>query len=776
MTVLHKLISFDLDGTLSESKQQMTEEMSSLLSELSTLTKVAVISGGSFEQLKKQLLIPEHKYENIILLPAEGSKRYEYESDKSEWKLSYKEDLPKDLREKIVKSLNKIISSGKYDIPEEHFGEYVEDRDTEIAFSALGQNAPLEKKREWDPDSEKRQKIKAEVEREIPEVEGFIAGTTSIDITRKGFSKAKSLSLLIKDLGLDEKETVFVGDAIFPGGNDYSVTNTKIETIKVSGPKETGKIIKEWIDKGKGRFHKFPKEPIAFFCMEYAISDDSSMYAGGLGILAGDYLFEAADQNLPLFAIGLKYGASVPVGFSFIKNGNEDMIVYIPAGEGDIKAKVWHKEFSENTHMFLLDTNIPENSEENKSITSHLYDLNPDTFLKQQLVLGVGGVRLINSLGANPKVFHLNEGHTSMAALAIMAERKDDMGKIVATKHTILSEAGQLSNFFFLKGMIEPYCKKFSLDFQQIFEKGKYELNPELFSTTQFLISNAVRGNAVSKSHSFFEKKKHSNSTLFPITNGVYRKRWQAVSIYDRLKTLSDEDLWNVKKRLRMALIAYIEETQQRHLNPDVCTLVWARRFAIYKRPYLLFSERERLLEMVTSQHMPLQIIVSGKSHEADKEGREILERIVDLSKKEAKNRIVYMPDYSVSLAMKLDQGADVWLNTPEPGKEACGTSGMKSGLNGALQFSVSDGWVDEVSWEGKGWILPNENTQEALYDMLEHEVLPCFYNRTFAGNPESFPREWVSRMRKTIELVESGYTTDRMLSQYIRELYKIIK
>ncbi len=769
-----KLVAFDLDGTLSQSKQLISEEMFQALKDLSGISKVAVVSGGSFEQIKKQLLfsLPGRIPENFYLLPGEGSERFEYDRNTNEWILTNKENLGTEIRDKVIKTLREIIASKEYGIPEEHFGDYIEDRDTEISFSALGQGAPLDKKEKWDPDKEKRQKIKKYLEEQVPEVEAFIAGTTSLDILHRGFNKSKSLHYLIKSLGLKAEDVVFMGDAIFPGGNDYSVSLTDIKSIRVYGPEDTLRIIKGWTEMRNE--NNFPQNPIAFFCSEYAVVDDPSMYAGGLGILAGDYVFEVADKNIPFVAIGIKYGTFTPDHFYLMRNDKGYITVDIPLDGGIIKARIWHNAYSTNTHMFLLDTNIEENTPENRKLTSNLYDSSYGIFLRQQFILGIGGIRLLNLLDISPKIYHLNEGHTAFTALAIMAEKKEGIDKIVATKHTVLSEAGLLISPIDFKNIIEPYCLLFKLDPKDIFNRGQYDLRPELFSTTKFLMTSAIRKNGVSKLHVFYERKKHSASTLIPITNGVYKKRWQSNSLLNKVNLLSDEELWDVKRNLRKSLFDFIEKEYKRHLNPDICTLIWARRFAVYKRPYLLFSDIEKLISIVSSQEMPLQIIVSGKAHHGDREGEEVVNKIINFSEdKVFKGRIVYIPDYSVPISRRLVQGADIWLNTPELGKEACGTSGMKASLNGALQYSIKDGWVDEVAWDGIGWSLPEDNTSKILYELLENEILPCFYSGS-EDSKKDIPHAWIERMRKTINIVEKSYTTEQMLEKYMKDLYML--
>lgn len=775
----YKMVAFDLDGTLTKSKEPITKETASLLHDLSLLTKVVVISGGSFLNFQEQLLHSLEPSPNIILLPTEGSERFEYDSNVKEWKMTDKEIFSGKIKKEVTRVLKEIIASGKYDIPSNPKGEYIEDRDTEITFSALGQKAPLEKKEKWDPDHKKRFKIKEAIEAKIDNIMVAVAGTTSLDILPKGFNKAKGLRILLEKLGIGLDEIVFVGDAIVPGGNDYSVFEAGIKSIKVNGPKDTENIIKEMLKSAgdeksvpeeKYTYPIFPLNPIAYFCAEYALDVNPSMYAGGLGILAGDYVLEASDENIPFIALGLRYGKSIPSGFLLLRN----IIIDIPIGVDIIKAAVWHRSFSENVHVLLLDTKIDENTEENKKITSHLYDMDFYTRIKQQMVLGIGGIRLLSKLGIYPKIYHLNEGHTAFAALAIAVEQKSDLGKIVATKHTILSEAGLLIKLSDFKTLIGPYCKAFGVAVKEVFEKGKFESSTDLFSTTKFIIVSAVRKNGVSDLHIAFEKKRHPHSTLISITNGVYRKRWQAKELFLCPPTLSDAELCNIKRKLKMDLFDYIENVSGKRLNPDICTLVWARRFAGYKRPHLLFSDLKRLTTLLSSPDMPLQCIISGKPHKGDAEAKDIRDRIIAFSNSPGvKGRVVYLPDYSLLSAEKLTRGADIWLNTPELGKEACGTSGIKASLNGTLQCSVSDGWVNEVNWEGRGWTLPGDRdavaTAEVLYDLLGHEILPSFYEES-----EDFSKEWLTRMRSTIELVEKSYTAKRMLRDYAEKLYKL--
>jgi len=249
-----KIVAFDLDGTLAESKRPITHDMALLIEALAKEKVVVIISGGTFKQFNTQFL-PAFKKEgfsedfvrNLILLPTSGSQRYEYDLYKQDWKITDIELFSEKIKEKAKKVLNDIIESGLYDIPKDPTGDYIEDRITQLSISALGQEAPIEQKKLWDPDQKKRQKIKLVLDRELPETSIIIGGTTTLDILPKGFDKAKGLKRLLAKMNLVIDDMVFVGDAIFPGGNDYSAYQAGIESLRVTGPNETAQIIKKWL-------------------------------------------------------------------------------------------------------------------------------------------------------------------------------------------------------------------------------------------------------------------------------------------------------------------------------------------------------------------------------------------------------------------------------------------------------------------------------------------------------------------------------------------------
>lgn len=535
-------------------------------------------------------------------------------------------------------------------------------------------------------------------------------------------------------------------------------------------------------------FKHLESAPIAFFCAEYAFDEDTSMYAGGLGVLAGDFILEASDENLPFLAIGLWYGGPKdPIRakeFSILERDGLPVLVNVPYGQDNVTARVWVRKFGNNTYLLLLDTNTTDNSPENQTITLHLYDLNFQMRVKQIMMLGIGGVRLLRELNISPSVYHLNEGHTAFGALELIVERmksgesKDFLTavefvrqRVVATKHTIFSIAGPTMHDDELNSFIGKYCEENQISVSDVFKLGARRDMEHVFSTTQFLLNCANRQNGVSVLHTVFEKKTHPASILFPITNGVYQSRWQAKEFEGDSKASSDEVIWKAKYDLRKRLIDFVNTTTGSTLSYDLCTIVWARRFASYKRPKLIFSDMSRLKKLFVGTQ-PIQFVISGKAHPSDLEAVKVVEHIQALSKDPSWNgRIAYLPDYSINLADKLVKGADVWLNTPERGFEACGTSGMKAGLNCTIQASVSDGWIDEVDWKGVGFVLSEENTANAVYDTIENQIIPLFNKR----NSKYLPIEWINRMRETKNIVESRFTAKRMVRDYLKKSYMVI-
>ncbi|MES2471116.1 MAG: alpha-glucan family phosphorylase [Patescibacteria group bacterium] len=789
----YKITAFDLDGTLAESKQPITPEMFKLLNRLLEKTKVAIISGGSFALFKEQFLSSwEGPKENLILLPVEGSQCYEFDTTAQDWKRVYTTEFSQETKDKAIKALNQLVTSGKYDIPsaDHAYGHFVEDRGTQVTLSALGQEAPLEVKRTWDPDQKKRLEMKRELEAIVPEVEIAVAGMTSLDVLPKGLNKAVGLQRLLKQMGWNMSDMIFAGDSVFPGGNDYSPLEAGIMTVRVKNPADTARFIERLLE-GRGA--------VAYFCAEYGIPG-LPIYAGGLGMLSEDFVREAGDKGMDLHAIGLFYnqrGDSQSEDlvaqnarmlsehqFELMKNEKGDpLVIDIDLAHRIFSVQVWRR-IHGSSSLYLLDADLPKNSLEDRKMLSFLYKHDIETSIIQQLILGIGGVKLLRTLKIVPDIYHMNEGHTSFVALALVAEymhdhpEEQDLHKAaeavrqitVASKHTILSVAGINFTKEKLQETVSHYFERHRINFDEFFALGVRPENPEVFSTTRFMLQSAVRANGVSLLHTQFEKIRHPHSTLIPITNGVYLPRWRAASwpAYNA-GSLEDAALWELRNQSRKELVDYIAKEHATKLDPQALTIVWARRFASYKRPSLLFSDLERLAKIVAIQGKPVQFIISGKAHDSDPEGLATVQKIKEFAVSEHFHaKVIYISDYSVDIARKLVKGADVWLNTPIPGFEACGTSGMKASLNGALQCSTPDGWVGEVDWTGRGFTLIEEKMPGGLYDVIEKEIVPEFFDRDTDG----VPKAWIKRVRATLNIVEKEYTASRMVDDYYNKLY----
>ncbi|MEK7565836.1 MAG: alpha-glucan family phosphorylase [Patescibacteria group bacterium] len=454
---------------------------------------------------------------------------------------------------------------------------------------------------------------------------------------------------------------------------------------------------------------------IAYFCCEYAVEDSlPQLYAGGLGVLAGDLVLEGRED---MVFMGLGYGPKEKLkeaGFLEMR----DM--------GDLW--VLGKKYG-GTTLFLL--------KDKGRVCEEIYGPDKETMIKQQMLLGMGGVRVLGELGIRPDVYHLNEGHTAFTIIGLISQI-GQIGKIVATKHTIFSGAG-------LRLTKEEFQKYLGAEYEKFFEMGTHPSHPNEFSTTNFLLKTAQKASAVSQLHAKYEKIAHPESRLIPITNGISVARW-------------DQGENHQENKIR--LIRKIGEMGG-DLDENILTVVWARRLVEYKRPLLIFDQFDQLDQLVNNEKYPVQIIIAGKVNPLDEAGSKIAEELKRFaSMPQFKTRIIFWGSYDLEKTKLLTAGADVWLNTPMVGREACGTSGMKAGLNGALQVSTNDGWFAE---SGLDWVLDEGQTAESFYNLMEKEIVPMFYE-----NKDG----WAEKMRKTREVVAARFTTKRMLEEYREKLY----
>ena len=603
---------------------------------------------------------------------------------------------------------------------------------------------------------------------------------------------------------------------------------------------------------------------IAYFCMEYGLDTSLKIYSGGLGILAGDYIKETSDMNTNLVAVGLlyRYGyfnqkltaqgdqVAEDVAQDFMKipanpvrdeNGNWATISIAFPGR-TLYARLWRVDVG-RTELYLLDTDIPENLPEDRSITYNLYGGSWENRLKQELLLGVGGIRALRKLGMNPQVYHCNEGHAAFTGLERLREYIEDdnlefgeamevvRSSSLFTTHTPVPAGHDAFDEGMLRKYIGHYPDRLHIDWETMMGLGKdngADVN-EKFSMSILAANISQEVNGVSWLHG--EVSKDILGHMWPgylpeelhvsyVTNGVHYPTWTAPewkaihakvfgdafkthhydkSCFEGIYKISDEEVWNVRQTLRARLIEEVKRrlsdpTATSHYSPrqivtikerlrdDVLTIGFARRFATYKRAHLLFRDLDRLDQIVNDPNHPVQFLFAGKAHPADKAGQDLIKMIVDISKQERFiGKIVFVPNYDITVAKYLVQGVDVWMNNPTRPLEASGTSGEKAAMNGVMHFSVLDGWWVEGYKEGAGWALPMERTYvdqnyqdeldaATIYNIIENEIAPTFYNKSISTGRSA---DWINYIKNTVAQVACNFTTNRMLSDYIRQYYE---
>ncbi|MBR5196587.1 MAG: alpha-glucan family phosphorylase [Alistipes sp.] len=601
---------------------------------------------------------------------------------------------------------------------------------------------------------------------------------------------------------------------------------------------------------------------VAYFSMEYGLHSTLKIYSGGLGILAGDYLKEASDRNVGMVAVGLLYrygyftqrlsaqGAQeatyeaqnfFKLPISPVRDEFGNWITTQVALPGrTLSARVWKCQVG-RTDLYLLDADYEANLEEDRQVTYHLYGGDWENRLKQEILLGVGGIRALVKMGIKQQVYHCNEGHAAF----IGVER---IRNLVAKKHLSFSEAMEVvrsSSLFtthtpvpaghdaFPESMIRQYMSHYpdvlGITWDQFINLGKTNPNDpnEKFSMSVLACNLSQEVNGVSWLHG--EVSKDILGNMWPgyfknelhigyVTNGVHFPTWVASNLrrlYSRhfatgfeghtynipewqgVHKIDDKELWQERMFLKERLIKtirkrYSDPTQVRlqsprqmvqvveSIKPDVLTIGFARRFATYKRAYLLFTNLERLSALVNNKERPVQFIFAGKAHPNDKPGQDLIKRIVEVSAMpEFVGKIVFLQNYDMELARRMVQGVDVWLNTPTRPLEASGTSGEKCVMNGVMQFSVLDGWWVEGYKEGAGWMLPMERTYadqrfqdeldaEMIYNTIEEQIVPLYYDRSEDG----VPHRWVNSVKKCVADIASNFTTNRMLIDYEERFY----
>lgn len=601
---------------------------------------------------------------------------------------------------------------------------------------------------------------------------------------------------------------------------------------------------------------------VAYFSMEFGLHDALPLYAGGLGILAGDCLKTASDLDVPVIGVGILWQqgyfrqvidargwqselypynepASLPVQ-PVVTAGGERLRIPLTFPGRTIVLRAWQVRVG-RTMLYLLDSNDPFNAPADRGLTSTLYGGVSEVRLLQAVILGVGGWRLVQALGLDVEVCHLNEGHAAFLvverARAYRERHRTTFGEAlwatragnVFTTHTAVPAGFDLyppDEIEHYRPYFEEYVEGLGLSWDEWLGYGRQDRSDpgEPFNMACLALRGCSWVNGVSRLHGqvsrrlfagVFPRRPEAEVPVSHITNGVHVPSWDSpwtddlwtraagkgrwrgdvTALTDAMLRLSDEELWAVIERERDDLVRYARERLLRKLSrhgrldiaartardvlrPERLTLGFARRFASYKRPNLLLADPERLLRLLTDRVRPVQIIVAGKAHPNDAEGKALIQRWAQFAARpEARLHVVLLDDYDMRLAAELVQGVDVWINTPRRPWEACGTSGMKVLVNGGLNLSTLDGWWAEAFADECGWAIGDARGAEAagddgdahqLYALLEDEIVPAFYDR----DAEGLPRRWIARVRASMARLAPRFSSARMLQEYVEKIY----
>jgi len=618
-----------------------------------------------------------------------------------------------------------------------------------------------------------------------------------------------------------------------------------------------------------GKFQKYMqakqeqgKEQVAYFSMEYGLHNSVKIFSGGLGVLAGDYLKQASDSNKNMVAIGLmyRYGYFKQIISHFgdqiaeynIQKTTQLPLVPVRDEKGEIlrisiampgrvvQAKAWRLDVG-RVPLFLLDTDTLPNSEQDRKLTAQLYGGDNEHRLKQEMILGMGGIRLLEKLGYHPDVFHSNEGHSAFIGLERIRNliEKEHISYCTAkevvrastlfTTHTPVPAGHDSFEEHLIRAYLSHFSEVFSISWEEFMGLGRF--NPkdasEKFSMSVLATKLSQEVNGVSRIHGRVSREMFRG--LYPgyyteelhigyVTNGVHYftwtdKVWQELyrqtfeegfenhqpntRFWEKIYDIPDKNVWDNHMVVKKRMIAFVKAHLQKdmlarqesprliiesikHLDENHLIFGFARRFATYKRAHLLFTNLERLGKIVNNPEKPVLFLFAGKAHPHDKAGQNLIKRIIEVSKMpQFSGRIIFLENYDMIMGKMLTNGVDVWLNTPTRPLEASGTSGEKAIMNGVVNFSVLDGWWAEGYKEGAGWAIPETRTYEnqsfqdeldaeMIYNMLEEEIIPAFYEK----NKDGFSEKWVRHIKNTIAGIAPHFTMQRQLNDYYEKYY----
>ncbi|HVL67330.1 MAG TPA: alpha-glucan family phosphorylase [Vicinamibacterales bacterium] len=606
---------------------------------------------------------------------------------------------------------------------------------------------------------------------------------------------------------------------------------------------------------------RFPEltGPIAYFSAEFALHQSLPIYAGGLGVLAGDHCKEASDLGIPLIGVGFMYPqgyfhqtvspegwqqemyerlnwADAPIEPAITPEG-QPCVVAVPLGNRSVLVSVWRVRLG-RVKLYLLDTDLEENAPWDRELSARLYGGDRETRIQQEIILGIGGVRALKAMGSAPAVWHLNEGHAAFVVLQRirdLIERGESFESALAevrrttifTTHTPVPAGHDAFPFNLVETHLAGAWGTLGSYRDAFMALGHYDNGSgPMFNMTALALRAAGATNAVSQLHGHVTRDMWGpiwpgvapdRRPVRAITNGVHVPTWLSAemaklfddhlpagwreshddpAIWEKIFDIPDEELWAARNALRNYLFAFIRERARQRwkeehvsaarvvaagtlLDPNALTLGFARRFTGYKRPELIFHNPDRLLGILNASRRPVQIVFAGKAHPADETGKHHLQQVYRRAIDPMfGGRIAFIDDYDLHVAHFLVQGCDVWLNNPRKPLEASGTSGMKASVNGVPHLSIGDGWWAEGYTGDNGWLIDPKSTgdqdaidaadADALYQLLEHDVVPTFYER----DREGIPRRWLGFVRRAIASVTPRFSSRRMVKQYAEELY----
>lgn len=599
---------------------------------------------------------------------------------------------------------------------------------------------------------------------------------------------------------------------------------------------------------------------IAYFSAEFGLHNSLPIYSGGLGILSGDHAKEASDLGLPLVGVGFMYPQGyfrqripshgwqeavyqqldmnkAPVLPARDHEGNEAMIS-VELNSRTVYARVYHVHVG-RTSLYLMDTDVDENDPWDRELSARLYSGDSELRIRQEIMLGIGGVRVLRRLGIQPAIWHMNEGHSAFLILERIREKvaagmsfAEALAEVRATSvfttHTPVPAGHDAFPFHMVEQYFNHYWPQLGLNREQFMDLGYHQESwGEAFNMTVLALRTSGQANAVSKLHgevsrqmwqSVWPEKPVDEIPITSVTNGIHIPTWIAAemhtllskylgpdwlerqddpALWERAADIPDQELWETHLGLKHKLIGFLRERVRRRwiegvddsiqvltggtlLDPNALTIGFARRFATYKRAALIFRDLSRLQRILLDKHRPVQLIFAGKAHPADDPGKLLIQNIYNMAKhNQLGGRVAFIEDYDMHMARYLVQGVDVWLNNPRRPREASGTSGQKAALNGIPNLSVLDGWWVEGYNGANGWAIgsgeeyddpeqQDEADANSLYQLLEDEVVPLYYNQ----DRDNIPRGWVEIMREAMRSNAPQFSFRRMLKEYTTQLY----